>query len=54
MKRTWVIDVCKTCGRIATWPFCEHRPEGWVPIDTPPWCESVAVREIREKKEADG
>lgn len=21
----YIIDVCATCGRLATWPFCEHR-----------------------------
>lgn len=27
MRRTWIIEVCKTCARLAVWPFCEHREE---------------------------
>jgi hypothetical protein len=38
---SWVIDVCRTCGRLAVWPFCEHRS------DLGRWYESVHVREIR-------
>jgi hypothetical protein len=25
MRQTWTIDVCRTCGKQAKWPFCEHR-----------------------------
>lgn len=43
-RRTWTIDVCRTCGRHAVWPFCEHRdqpaPEGFWS-----WCEPVTVVE---------
>jgi hypothetical protein len=21
----WALPVCRTCGRQAVWPFCEHR-----------------------------
>lgn len=24
MRKTWVIDVCRTCGELAVYPFCEH------------------------------
>lgn len=42
----WFIDVCKTCGRIAHWPFCEHRPEHFpLTLDAPRWYETVRVRE---------
>lgn len=44
--RTWVIAVCRTCDRLAQWPFCEHRDE-WVNGGSPPppWYEHVTVRE---------
>jgi hypothetical protein len=33
----WTIDVCRTCGRQAIWPFCEHRGAGWcVPVQVKP------------------
>jgi hypothetical protein len=42
-KRTWVIDVCRTCGELATYPFCEHReqppPPGYFS-----WCAPITVR----------
>ena len=44
--REWIIEICRTCGRQAKWPFCEHRPDGYVPPDTPSWCVPVRVREI--------
>lgn len=27
----WPLSVCRTCGRPAVWPFCEHRDGsgGW-------------------------
>lgn len=55
MKRSWVIDVCKTCGRLAHWPFCEHGGGLRRPGDKLPpagWCEPVTVRETidREKR----
>ena len=43
--RTWVIDVCRTCGRVATWPFCEHRPEAFATADGESWYEPIRVRE---------
>jgi len=47
MAREWTIDVCRTCGRLAVWPFCEHRPTGYVPWHVwEAWCESVHVREV--------
>jgi hypothetical protein len=24
VAQRWTIDVCATCGRLASWPFCEH------------------------------
>jgi hypothetical protein len=38
----WIIDVCRTCGRIATWPFCVHR--SLTRDDGKPWCVQVIVR----------
>lgn len=42
VKDTWVIQVCRTCGKLADWPFCVHRnqpppPGGFA------WCESITV-----------
>lgn len=55
----YVLDVCATCGRIAKWPFCEHRPGGFV-TDHKPWTITVSarltkasVRRLRESMEAD-
>lgn len=47
--RTWVIDVCNTCGALAQWPYsCGHRPEGadlYMQGDRRvPWCSPVTVR----------
>jgi hypothetical protein len=43
--RRWVIDVCKTCDRLAHYPFCEHRPEHGSYVDPPPlWYETITVR----------
>jgi hypothetical protein len=49
-KRTWIVEVCKTCDRLAQWPFCDHRQQ-WLdenPVSqesTPSWYELVRVRE---------
>jgi hypothetical protein len=42
-KREWIIDVCKTCGREAKWPFCEHYDPTH---STQKWYETVRVREV--------
>jgi hypothetical protein len=42
----WTIDVCRACGRLATWPFCEHRDQG------AGWCVPVQVRPIHPKRAA--
>lgn len=34
----WSIDVCRTCGRVAVWPGCEH----WQ--SEAGWCVSIPVR----------
>jgi hypothetical protein len=40
----WVIDVCRTCGALATYPFaCGHRPEQ----GTEPWTYPVSVKPAR-------
>lgn len=39
---SWVIEVCRTCGRVAQWPFCEHREQR--PVDERPWCLPVVVK----------
>lgn len=45
-RRTWYIDVCKTCDRLAQWPFCEHRPErASLEPGAPKWYETIRVRE---------
>lgn len=51
-KRVFFIDVCKTCDRLAKWPFCEHRPEhiDYEAIGNPfaprnLWYETIRVRE---------
>jgi hypothetical protein len=44
-KHTWVIDVCRTCGRLAAWPFCEHRDQ-WLKTaheQTQAWCVAIVV-----------
>lgn len=46
-KRTYFIDVCKTCNRLAQWPFCEHKPELWFNHDpNNKWYETIRVREV--------
>ncbi len=42
-RRTWVIDVCRTCGKLAQWPFCEHRDEKRT--DDMSWCVPITVVE---------
>lgn len=46
-KRTWDIRVCKTCDRLAEYPFCEHRE---LALKQPPydykWYETIRVREV--------
>lgn len=44
--RVWTIEVCRTCGRLAVWPYCSHRPTGFVASGTTPWYEIVTVREV--------
>ena len=40
----WTIEVCSTCGRLASWPFCEHRPTRPMGYhDRGSWCEPVIV-----------
>jgi len=39
---SWVIDVCRTCGRLAVWPFCEHRDNP--PDDGTGWCYPARVK----------
>lgn len=38
----WTIMVCRRCGRVAQWPFCEHRDQA--KGDDQPWCIAVTVR----------
>jgi hypothetical protein len=45
-QMAWTIDVCRACGRLATWPFCEHRDQG------AGWCVPVQVRPIHPKRAA--
>lgn len=53
--REWLLEVCRECGRIAQWPFCQHRQE-WldayprVMASTPSWTEHVRVREVGRKR----
>jgi len=39
---SWVIEVCRTCGCVAQWPFCEHREQR--PADGRSWCLPVVVK----------
>ena len=39
MQGKWVIDVCRTCGKQAKHPFCEHRR-------SERWYETVVVRGV--------
>jgi hypothetical protein len=42
MRRTYVIDVCMTCGAHAVWPFsCGHRSS------TERWCVPITVEATR-------
>lgn len=36
--RSYIIDVCLTCGQHAKWPFCVHRSE------TERWTYPLAVK----------
>ena len=56
--RSWVIEVCATCDRLAVWPYCEHgrlyRLNPWRPLVTPPradWTKTVVV--VPEERPAD-
>lgn len=40
----WTIDVCRTCGRHAVWPGCEH----WQ--SEPGWCKPVVVKAVGKFK----
>jgi hypothetical protein len=43
VRRTYVIDVCMTCGAHAVFPFiCGHRPEGFDP-QREPWAVPITV-----------
>lgn len=49
--RSWTIQVCATCDKLATPPFCEHRPTEWT--GTPMgdrWTETVVVRARTKKR----
>lgn len=42
-RRSYVIDVCMTCGAHAVWPFaCGHRPWGYDP-QREPWTVPITV-----------
>lgn len=43
MTDQWIIEVCLTCGRLARWPFCEHKPQRFE-ANPKPWCVSIAVK----------
>jgi hypothetical protein len=50
-RRYWYIQVCRTCSRVAQWPFCEHRDmwevsRSYVDPPLPSWYETVRVREV--------
>ena len=49
-RRSWIIPVCRTCERLAVWPFCEHRPDYYVPPETPLWYEDVPVYTYAKRK----
>jgi len=39
-ERCWTIEVCRTCHRLARWPFCEHRE------DNGSWYRLATVKEV--------
>ncbi len=44
--RSWVIEVCATCDRLAVWPFCEHKAKFFASeiFEGPPtWTRTVVV-----------
>lgn len=43
--REWRVDVCKSCARLAQWPFCKH----YNAMDGT-WFETVNVREIGNRR----
>lgn len=43
----WIVDICRVCGRKATWPFCEHRDRP--PPDGKPWCIGIPVNATSEE-----
>jgi hypothetical protein len=45
-SRVWTIEVCRSCDRLAQWPFCEHRPAR-AALDDARWTELVTVKEVR-------
>lgn len=50
----WALEVCRTCGQKATWPFCEHKAQ-YAGSDRP-WYITLHVRptaaSARELREA--
>lgn len=49
MSRSWLIPVCRTCDRLAVWPFCEHR-EMPPPDGTGSWLTYVTVYSRAKKR----
>lgn len=52
-ERAWWIDVCRTCERLARWPFCEHRPRGYQQPGSPGWYVTVRVTGSMPKRKVD-
>lgn len=49
---SYTIDVCRTCGAHATWPFaCGHKPTGYVAPDAPSWVVPLRVRAAPGERE---
>jgi hypothetical protein len=48
--REWVVEVCRSCDRLAQWPFCSHRPQGLDAVGAAPWTETVRVREVGRRR----
>lgn len=45
VAQRWTIDVCATCGQLASWPFCEHGQAAHAHVgQAPRWTIPVQVK----------
>lgn len=43
----WTIDVCATCGQLASWPFCVHGQAAHASFNAKRWTIPVVVKPAR-------